>query len=76
MTSITPTCIAATVRHRLDNKAQVYIVYPLIQESEKLDLKNLEDGYNAMCEVFPDNTLSCFLSIASNSILDICKDRR
>ena len=42
------------LRHRLDNKAQVYIVYPLIQESEKLDLKNLEDGYNAMCEVFPD----------------------
>ena len=32
----------------------MYIVYPLIQESEKLDLKNLEDGYNAMCEVFPD----------------------
>ncbi|MDR2684540.1 MAG: ATP-dependent DNA helicase RecG, partial [Prevotellaceae bacterium] len=32
---------------------QIYVVYPLIQESEKLDLKNLENGYNLMCETFP-----------------------
>jgi ATP-dependent DNA helicase RecG len=32
---------------------QIYVVYPLIQESEKLDLKNLENGYNIMCETFP-----------------------
>lgn len=31
---------------------QVYIVYPLIQESEKMDLKNLEDGYLAISERF------------------------
>jgi ATP-dependent DNA helicase RecG len=32
---------------------QVYVVYPLIQESEKLDLKNLVDGYEAMSREFP-----------------------
>lgn len=33
---------------------QVYIVYPLIKESEKIDLKNLEEGYEQICEEFPD----------------------
>ncbi|NCA79304.1 MAG: ATP-dependent DNA helicase RecG [Sphingobacteriia bacterium] len=32
---------------------QIYIVYPLIQESENLDLKNLEDGYSLLKETFP-----------------------
>ncbi|MEP6614820.1 MAG: helicase-related protein, partial [Mucilaginibacter sp.] len=32
---------------------QVYVVYPLIQESEKLDLKNLMDGIEAMSQEFP-----------------------
>ena len=32
---------------------QIYVVYPLIQESEKLDLKNLEDGIEAMGREFP-----------------------
>ena len=32
---------------------QVYIVYPLIEESEKVDLKNLQDGYDAICKEFP-----------------------
>jgi ATP-dependent DNA helicase RecG len=32
---------------------QVYIVYPLIQESETLDLKNLVDGYQAVIKEFP-----------------------
>ncbi|MDR2824302.1 MAG: ATP-dependent DNA helicase RecG [Prevotellaceae bacterium] len=32
---------------------QVYIVYPIIKESEKLDLQNLEEGYEYICEVFP-----------------------
>ena len=34
---------------------QVYIVYPLIQESEKMDLKNLEDGYAQICKYFADS---------------------
>ncbi len=33
---------------------QVYIVYPLIQESEKMDLQDLENGYNYISETFPD----------------------
>ncbi|HLP06151.1 MAG TPA: ATP-dependent DNA helicase RecG [Paludibacter sp.] len=37
---------------------QVYIVYPLIQESEKTDLQNLEKGYEYMCEVFPGYKIS------------------
>ena len=32
---------------------QVYVVYPLIQESETLDLKNLEDGTDVMAHEFP-----------------------
>jgi ATP-dependent DNA helicase RecG len=32
---------------------QVYVVYPLIQESEKLDLKNLMDGIEVMAREFP-----------------------
>jgi len=32
---------------------QVYIVYPLIQESEKMDLKNLEEGFESICRDFP-----------------------
>lgn len=33
---------------------QVYIVYPLIEESEKLDYKNLMDGYESICRAFPE----------------------
>jgi ATP-dependent DNA helicase RecG len=32
---------------------QIYVVYPLIQESEKLDLKNLEEGIDVMAHEFP-----------------------
>ncbi|MCB2219598.1 MAG: ATP-dependent DNA helicase RecG [Bacteroidetes bacterium] len=32
---------------------QVYVVYPLINESEKLDLKDLQDGYDSMSRAFP-----------------------
>ncbi len=32
---------------------QVYIVYPLISENEKLDLQSLEEGYETICETFP-----------------------
>jgi ATP-dependent DNA helicase RecG len=32
---------------------QIYIVYPLIEESEKMDLKNLMEGYESICRDFP-----------------------
>lgn len=31
---------------------QVYVVYPLIKENEKVDLKSLEEGYRQICETF------------------------
>ena len=41
-------------RFGVEEGRQVYIVYPLIKESEKIDLKNLEEGYLHICEEFPD----------------------
>lgn len=46
------------IRQQIDSDRQVYIVYPLIEESEKSDLKNLEDGFEAMREIFPQYRLS------------------
>ena len=43
-----------SLRKQIDEGRQVYIVYPLITESEKIDLKNLEEGYLHICEAFPD----------------------
>ena len=37
---------------------QIYIVYPLIQENEKLDLRNLEEGYDIIRETFPSYKVS------------------
>lgn len=34
---------------------QIYFVYPLIEESEKIDLKNLEDGYEQVQQAFPNH---------------------
>ena len=47
------------LKEQIDLGRQVYIVYPLIEESEKLDLKHLEDGYEAIRRAFPDVPLSC-----------------
>ena len=46
------------IRQQIDSGRQVYIVYPLIEESEKSDLKNLENGFEAMREIFPQYRLS------------------
>lgn len=46
------------IREQVSRGRQIYIVYPLISESEKLDLKNLEDGYELMKEVFPRYAIS------------------
>ena len=46
-----------SVRKQIAEGRQVYIVYPLIKESEKIDLKNLEEGYRQVCEAFPDCTV-------------------
>lgn len=48
----------AFIRKQIEAGRQVYIVYPLIQESEKMDIKNLEDGYTNICEEFPEYRVS------------------
>lgn len=46
------------MRKQIQEGRQVYIVYPLIQESEKMDIKNLEEGYLHICEEFPEYEVS------------------
>ena len=46
------------IRQQILRGRQVYIVFPLIKESEKSDLKNLEEGYITLKEVFPEFHLS------------------
>ena len=46
------------IRRQIDAGRQVYIVYPLIKESESIDLRNLEEGYETMRQVFATYNLS------------------
>ncbi|MBQ9559684.1 MAG: ATP-dependent DNA helicase RecG [Bacteroidaceae bacterium] len=46
------------LRQQIALGRQAYIVYPLIKESEKMDLKNLEEGYQQYCRTFPDLRIS------------------
>ena len=46
------------IRSQIDAGRQVYVVYPLIEESKKLDLKHLMDGYESMARAFPDVPIS------------------
>ena len=48
----------AGIRKQIAEGRQVYIVYPLIKESEKIDLKNLEEGYAQISEAFPHCSVS------------------
>lgn len=48
----------AFIRKQIQEGRQAYIVYPLIQESKKMDIKNLEDGYMHICEEFPEYKVS------------------
>jgi ATP-dependent DNA helicase RecG len=46
------------IHRQIEQGRQVYFVFPLIEESETLDLKNLEDGFTQLCEAFPEYRLS------------------
>ena len=46
------------IRQQIGQGRQVYIVFPLIEESEKSDLKNLEQGFEVLKEAFPEFRLS------------------
>lgn len=47
-----------SIRKQIEEGRQIYIVYPLIKESEKIDIKNLEEGYEHVCEEFPQYKVS------------------
>lgn len=44
--------IVAAVKQQLNDGHQVYIVYPLVKENEKLDLKSVEEGFEAACSLY------------------------
>ena len=46
------------IRQQINEGRQVYIVFPLIEESEKIDLKNLEQGFEVLRQAFPEFRLS------------------
>ena len=46
------------IHRQIEQGRQVYIVFPLIEESESMDLKNLEDGFEQLKVVFPEYRLS------------------
>lgn len=49
--------IYALIKGELSKGRQIYIVYPLIEESEKLDLKSAIDGYEAFIKIFPEKNI-------------------
>ena len=52
------TSLYSGIRQQINQGRQVYCVFPLIEESEKSDLKNLEQGYDMLCQAFPEFRLS------------------
>lgn len=46
------------VHQQITAGRQIYIVYPLIEENEKLDLRSLEEGYEIICETFPHSEVA------------------
>ena len=46
------------MRKQIQEGRQIYVVFPLIEESEKIDLKNLEQGFETLKEAFPEFRLS------------------
>ena len=47
------------IRRQLAEGRQIYIVYPLVKENDKLELKSLEEGYRFTCENYPEYQVSC-----------------
>lgn len=52
------TSLYQSIRNQIRLGRQVYIVFPLIKESEKIDLKNLEEGYESLRQIFPEFKMS------------------
>ena len=52
------TSINQFITQQIDLGRQVYVVYPLIKENENLDLQDLLNGYNTLCQTFPQYRIS------------------
>ena len=52
------TSINQFITQQIDLGRQVYVVYPLIQENEKLELQDLQNGYQQLCQTFPNYRIS------------------
>ncbi|GGW79305.1 ATP-dependent DNA helicase RecG [Salegentibacter mishustinae] len=50
--------VFAFIKDEIKKGRQVYVVYPLIQESEKMDYKDLMDGYESIAREFPNEQIS------------------
>jgi len=46
------------ITQQVSQGRQIYVVYPLIKENEKLDLQDLQNGYNRLVETFPNYRIS------------------
>lgn len=46
------------ITKQIEQGRQVYVVFPLIKENEKLDLLDLQNGFNELCETFPQYRIS------------------
>lgn len=50
--------VYAFLRKQINDGRQVYVVYPLIKENEKMDLLDLQNGFNELCEALPEYKIS------------------
>lgn len=46
------------ITQQIEQGRQIYVVFPLIKENEKLDLLDLQNGFNELCETFPNYRIS------------------
>lgn len=46
------------ITQQIEQGRQIYVVYPLIKESENMDLLDLQNGFNELCETFPQYKVS------------------
>lgn len=46
------------MRQQIQAGRQIYVVFPLIKENEKMDLQDLQNGFNELCEAFPEYKIS------------------
>lgn len=52
------TSLYAGIAKQINEGRQVYFVFPVIEEGKNKDLKNLEDGYEALKQIFPQYSMS------------------